>query len=490
LDSNKKVVYLGTFAKTLYPSIRMGYVIADQIESKTNNRLVDLMIKVKSVITVNTPGIMQAFVGGLLIQNNYSLVKFNEERVSAYRSNRDLMLAELSKHFPNDDNNDVNITWNKPEGGFFVIINLPFEFALNELKDCAKEYKVIVFPVSLFSLHGEFKQQVRLAFTNVSPELIKEAIDRFAKYVKLMLNQKKISRPSVDPTTLKSILNNDPSLTELNLSARNLTPKDFQELGHALASNTVIKTLQLANNQLDDSSAFLISKNKSVSRLVLNNNKFTANGVKFFLSMPLLTTLELNGNPLCDAIGATLAAAETIKEVHLRNIQMTDQGLIDLSQNKSIEALYLGNNAFSPNGLASLPHMTGLRCLEVSACNLTNSCLEALSKADQIEALDFSVNAIDQHGLGHLDNLSRLSALDISRNPIASSDIQALMDKKKLKIVAEYITTAELASKLLQYNGGNFQRWSIVSIWKQAKHAAESLKAESPVQPLSTTATL
>jgi len=43
LDNSGRVIYAGTMSKILYPSLRLGYIVAPE-------RLVDSMIKIRSVI--------------------------------------------------------------------------------------------------------------------------------------------------------------------------------------------------------------------------------------------------------------------------------------------------------------------------------------------------------------------------------------------------------------------------------------------------------
>lgn len=70
LEGGKRVIYLGSFAKTVFPGLRMGYVVAGQrvaVATGASASLADEMSKAKSLLSVNTPALMQAVVGGLLL---------------------------------------------------------------------------------------------------------------------------------------------------------------------------------------------------------------------------------------------------------------------------------------------------------------------------------------------------------------------------------------------------------------------------------------
>lgn len=176
LDNENRVVYLGSFAKTLFPGLRIGYLVAEATVIKE-------LTKVKSFLTVNTPGITQGIVGGILLENNYSLKKIMIPKLEYCKHNRDVILATLDKLFSKECKEYSLISWNKPEGGFFITLTLPFPFDLQEAKLCAKEYGVIVFPIASFSLLNRSKNSVRLAFTNVGPEKLRLAVERFGQYI-------------------------------------------------------------------------------------------------------------------------------------------------------------------------------------------------------------------------------------------------------------------------------------------------------------------
>ena len=73
--------------------------------------------------------------------------------------------------------------WNRPEGGFFLTVRLPFEFDDGCLQACARDYGVIVCPMSHFALSPGRERQVRLSFSYVTEEQIDEGIGRFARFV-------------------------------------------------------------------------------------------------------------------------------------------------------------------------------------------------------------------------------------------------------------------------------------------------------------------
>ena len=71
LDTGRRVVYLGSFAKTGFPGARVGYAVADQrvaADDGTASLLADELSKIKSMVSVNTSPVAQAVVGGKLLE--------------------------------------------------------------------------------------------------------------------------------------------------------------------------------------------------------------------------------------------------------------------------------------------------------------------------------------------------------------------------------------------------------------------------------------
>lgn len=183
LDRDGVVIYMGSFAKTLYPGLRTGYLVCDQeviAEDGTRTSLARELSKVKSLTTVTTSPLVQAVVGALLLENGGSLRRVVDGKLPFYRGNRDRMVACLEKELGGLD----GVRWNRPEGGFFLTVWVPFDFDDDCLTVCARDYGVIVCPMSYFSLSGGRERQVRLSFSYVTDEQIEEGIARFARFVR------------------------------------------------------------------------------------------------------------------------------------------------------------------------------------------------------------------------------------------------------------------------------------------------------------------
>ncbi len=186
LDTSRQVIYLGSFAKTGFPGARIGYAVADQRVSDGAggvSPLADYLSRIKSMVTVNTPPVAQAVVGGKLLGCEFSLAKANERETAAYLSNMRQLLAGLASRFPAPADGQRQVTWNTPTGGFFAVVTLPFPADDELMELSAREYGVLWTPMSHFYAGEGGSHQARLACSQLTPELIDSGLDRFAALV-------------------------------------------------------------------------------------------------------------------------------------------------------------------------------------------------------------------------------------------------------------------------------------------------------------------
>ncbi|WP_158793796.1 PLP-dependent aminotransferase family protein [Granulicella sp. L60] len=181
LDSHGTVIYIGSFSKTIFPSLRVGFLVADQIVSNENHFLAQELSKIKSLLTVNTSGLSQAIVAGILIEERGSLKSLIQPQLEQLRRNRDALLSSLSIAF---EDLVPTVSWNRPVGGFFLTLTIPFTFGIEEMYFVAKKYGVIACPMSLFTIGSGCETQIRLAFSYLDPSQIENGVRALASYVR------------------------------------------------------------------------------------------------------------------------------------------------------------------------------------------------------------------------------------------------------------------------------------------------------------------
>ncbi|MEU7449832.1 aminotransferase-like domain-containing protein [Streptomyces diastaticus] len=186
LDRGRRVVHLGSFAKTALPGARVGYVLADQeVVGPEGGRtlLADELSKIKSMTTVNTSAVSQAVIGGLLVESGCRLREANSAAVAHYRTTMDTLLDALERHFPAERQAELGVSWNRPDGGFFLVVDVPFAADHKALELSARAFGVLWTPMRDFHLDGGGTRQLRLSCSSQSPEAITEGIARLAAFI-------------------------------------------------------------------------------------------------------------------------------------------------------------------------------------------------------------------------------------------------------------------------------------------------------------------
>jgi (S)-3,5-dihydroxyphenylglycine transaminase len=180
------VVLLGSYSKTLFPGLRLGFLSGD-VEVSFAGRVVPLSevaSKAKSLTSVNTSPLMQATLASLLIENDHSLASHAAMLSAHYRQKRDALLAAMERHFSEAPSETSGVHWNRPEGGFFMTVHVPFEFTMPLVEECAASAGVIVAPMSLFAFATEHGRAIRLSFSAVAVEEIEKGVARLASFVR------------------------------------------------------------------------------------------------------------------------------------------------------------------------------------------------------------------------------------------------------------------------------------------------------------------
>jgi (S)-3,5-dihydroxyphenylglycine transaminase len=189
LDEQRTVVYLGSFAKTAMPGVRVGYLVADQLVTDSaggRSLLADQLSKLKSMLTVNTSPITQAIVGGKLLDNDCSLLRANEREREVYTRNMRQMVAGLAARFGDPD---LGVRWNVPIGGFFVVVTVPFVVDDALLERSAADYGVLWTSMHHFYEPGVPVHALRLSCSTVTADQIELGLDRVASLINDQLAQ-------------------------------------------------------------------------------------------------------------------------------------------------------------------------------------------------------------------------------------------------------------------------------------------------------------
>jgi 2-aminoadipate transaminase len=182
LDRGGCVIYLGTFSKILAPGLRLGWVVAAP-------EIMEVLLHGKQPSDLHT-GMAQQMATFEVIKDGY-LVRHVEEIKDFYRERRDVMLHALEEHFP------VDAHFTRPGGGLFVWAELPRHVNTRELLLDAVQERVAFVPGQGFHPDNSGTNTMRLNFSNVPPDQLREGVRRLGKAIQRRLDSPSESRVSV-----------------------------------------------------------------------------------------------------------------------------------------------------------------------------------------------------------------------------------------------------------------------------------------------------
>jgi (S)-3,5-dihydroxyphenylglycine transaminase len=186
LDSERRVLLLGSFSKTAFPGARVGFAVADQTVADASGRtrlLADELARIKSMVTVNTSALSQAAIAGLLLASGGGMSASNAAAAAYYGNAMASTLRQLDLCLPVDKRKVLGVRWNRPAGGFFLTVRVPFRADNAALERSAEKFGVIWTPMSYFYPQGGGDFSLRLSISHLTQADIEEGIGRLARFI-------------------------------------------------------------------------------------------------------------------------------------------------------------------------------------------------------------------------------------------------------------------------------------------------------------------
>ncbi|GAA3962585.1 PLP-dependent aminotransferase family protein [Actinomadura viridis] len=167
-DDAERVIYLGSFSKTIASGLRVGWALAPHaVRAK-------LVLAAESAILCH-PSFSQFAVREYLSTHPWreQIKDFRE----LYRERRDAMLEALEAMMPE------GCTWTRPAGGFFVWLTLPEGLDAKAMAPRAIAERVAYVPGTGFYSDGSGHRHMRLSYCYPEPHRIREGVRRLAAVV-------------------------------------------------------------------------------------------------------------------------------------------------------------------------------------------------------------------------------------------------------------------------------------------------------------------
>jgi 2-aminoadipate transaminase len=169
IDRGEYVIYASTFSKILSPGVRLGWAAAPR-------PVLEKMKIGKQSSDLCSSSITQFFVTAYFEEGPWE--DYVRSLIEIYRRRRDVMLDALAEHFPRE------AEWTHPEGGLFIWATLPDYIDTTDLLARALRENVAFVPGRAAFVDGRGGSSMRLNFSGVGEDEIREGIRRIGEVVR------------------------------------------------------------------------------------------------------------------------------------------------------------------------------------------------------------------------------------------------------------------------------------------------------------------
>ena len=169
MDTAGLVIGTGTFSKTFCPGMRIGWLIAEP-------ELIEKYVLIKQGADLCTSLRSQMEVD--MFMERYDFEANLGKLTDLYRKRRNAMVEALEEMMP------TGVKFTRPQGGLFLWVELPSHISAVELlRECLKR-DVAFVPGDAFFPNGGVKNTLRLNYSNMPENRIREGIQRLAGVIK------------------------------------------------------------------------------------------------------------------------------------------------------------------------------------------------------------------------------------------------------------------------------------------------------------------
>lgn len=165
LDRAGRVLYIGTFSKVLFPSLRLGYLVAPA-------ELLPGLIATYRLLAVHLPLLEQLALTDFLVEGYF--VRHLRKMRQLYKERRDALVEALAREL--GERVDITV----PEGGMHLAVWLPSGVSAQAVAQRAAASGLHLLPISDFSLRPLQRDGLVLGFANSSPQDLRDGAHTLA----------------------------------------------------------------------------------------------------------------------------------------------------------------------------------------------------------------------------------------------------------------------------------------------------------------------
>ncbi|MDD5406099.1 MAG: PLP-dependent aminotransferase family protein [Sulfurovaceae bacterium] len=159
--------HLGSFSKTLSPSLRIGWI-------RANEEIIKQLTMIKETIDLHSSGISQYILDTYLDDESHYENHLDKLR-KAYKEKMEIFTSALKQELPEFD-------FAMPKGGMFIFGSLEGFDTMELVRECMKE-KVVFVPGGQFFLDGRISDEIRFNYTYSTKEQVVCGLKKIANKI-------------------------------------------------------------------------------------------------------------------------------------------------------------------------------------------------------------------------------------------------------------------------------------------------------------------
>jgi len=169
MDREDRVIYLGTFSKTLVPGFRIAWTFGPK-------PVIQKMVIAKQAVDLCTPPFTQHIAMEYLRRG--FIDQHLKKIIELYGRKQRIMLKAMDEHMPKE-----YISWPKPDGGMFLWATLDEAIDTGEMFQDAIAQNVAYVTGTSFFADGSGRNCMRINFTHPRDDMIVEGVKRLSTVV-------------------------------------------------------------------------------------------------------------------------------------------------------------------------------------------------------------------------------------------------------------------------------------------------------------------
>ncbi len=162
LDTDGRIIYLGTFSKVLFPALRLAYVVLPP-------SLIDSFLRTKWLVDRGSPTLMQAAIADFILEGHFER-HLKRLRV-IYGERRSLLTAALDQYLP-------GLSYSQTKAGIHILLRLPDYVDEMAVIKSAEALGLGVYPASPYAMIEPARPAVLLSYSSIAPHQIEPGIQR------------------------------------------------------------------------------------------------------------------------------------------------------------------------------------------------------------------------------------------------------------------------------------------------------------------------